>query len=95
MLHPKIRMQLPLEETTLAEALKGAGYATGCSGKWHLGNKGFGPGEQGFDTAFAGRGNTKPSETEGGKGEFHSELEQLLESKDDKPKPAKSKTGVR
>src|SRR5262245_20379694 len=69
-LHPKIRMQLPLEETTLAEALKEAGYATACIGKWHLGGKGFGPAQQGFDTIFAGRGNTTPSETEGGKGEY-------------------------
>src|SRR5262245_22808414 len=32
LLHPKIRMQLPLEERTLAEALKEAGYATACVG---------------------------------------------------------------
>ena len=55
LLHPKINQQLPLEETTLAEVLKKAGYATGCFGKWHLGGQGFGPKEQGFDTYFAGR----------------------------------------
>ncbi len=69
LLHPKIRMQLPLEETTLAEALKGTGYATAAVGKWHLGGQGFGPAEQGFDLVHAGRANTPPSATEGGKGE--------------------------
>ncbi len=70
LLHPKINQQLPLEQRTLAEYLKEAGYATACIGKWHLGNKGFGPGEQGFETVHAGAANTTPSETEGGKGEY-------------------------
>ena len=61
---------MPLEEVTLAEYLKAAGYATACIGKWHLGGKGFGPLEQGFDVYHAGNAVTKPSETEGGKGEY-------------------------
>ena len=40
---------LPLEEVTLAEALKSNGYRTGIFGKWHLGNDQAGPLSQGFD----------------------------------------------
>src|SRR5262245_25782637 len=69
-LHPKIRMELPLEEKTMAEFLKDAGYATACIGKWHLGGAGFGPQDQGFDVVYAGPANTTPSATEGGKGEY-------------------------
>jgi arylsulfatase A-like enzyme len=87
LLHPKINQQLPLEETTLAEALKKAGYATSCFGKWHLGGKGFGPKEQGFDTYFAGRANTKPSDNEGGKGEYEltAEAEKFIEANAGRP----------
>src|SRR5687768_14177709 len=47
---------LPLEEVTLAEALKDAGYATGFFGKWHLGHtdRGFGPDKQGFELNVGG-----------------------------------------
>lgn len=41
--------QLPLAESTLAEAFKEHGYATGHFGKWHLGEEPFGPLQQGFD----------------------------------------------
>ena len=54
---PEFEQQLPLAETTLAEALKAKGYATAEIGKWHLGNDGFTPDKQGFDLSFntAGR----------------------------------------
>ena len=70
LLHPQINQQLTLQHTTLAEHLKGAGYATACIGKWHLGGAGFGPKEQGFDVVHAGKPNTPPSADEGGKGEY-------------------------
>lgn len=38
------------DEITIAEALRSAGYATGCFGKWHLGDYGeYLPTNQGFD----------------------------------------------
>ena len=41
---------LPLEETTLAEALGKAGYATCIAGKWHLGSEPFStPAHHGFE----------------------------------------------
>ena len=53
--------QLPLEEITIAEAMKDAGYATGFIGKWHLGEKGFYPENQGFDLNIAGHDAPMPS----------------------------------
>ncbi len=44
---------LPPDEVTLAEVLKGAGYATACVGKWHLGHlPQYLPTAQGFDSYF-------------------------------------------
>jgi arylsulfatase A-like enzyme len=53
-LTPQFNQQLPLEEITIAEALKPEGYATASIGKWHLGDKGFLPQDQGFDVNVAG-----------------------------------------
>ena len=41
--------RMPLEEVTLAEALREAGYRTAFLGKWHLGPEGFWPTDQGFE----------------------------------------------
>ncbi|XP_062448081.1 arylsulfatase G [Rhea pennata] len=44
---------LPLNETTLAEVLREAGYSTGAIGKWHLGHHGrYHPNFRGFDYYF-------------------------------------------
>lgn len=44
---------LPLDEVTIANVLKGGGYATGLVGKWHLGLKPeYHPMQRGFDEFF-------------------------------------------
>ena len=46
-------INMALEEVTLAEALKSAGYRTALYGKWHLGaHRDYGPKKQGFDEFF-------------------------------------------
>jgi arylsulfatase A len=54
LLVPKWRMFLPLEEVTIAEALKPAGYVCASIGKWHLGPPECFPQHQGFDVNVAG-----------------------------------------
>ncbi len=62
LLRPVIEQQLPLQERTLAEWLKPAGFVTGILGKWHLGANGFGPEQQGFDFCIGGsQGGTPPT----------------------------------
>jgi uncharacterized sulfatase len=58
---PPCALQMPLSIVTLAERLRDAGYATAHLGKWHLGGRGFGPKEQGFDTAIELGGHTVPA----------------------------------
>ncbi len=55
--------QLPLEEVTLAEALRGGGYRTGIIGKWHLGGEPFStPAHHGFDVALAANDHGNPGD---------------------------------
>ncbi len=50
---PDPNFGLPRTETTLAESLKTMGYATGMSGKWHLGFRpALQPPRRGFDEFF-------------------------------------------
>lgn len=52
---------MPLEEITMAETLKEAGYSTCFAGKWHLGdNEKFWPEHQGFDYNFGGHDRGSP-----------------------------------
>ena len=50
---PSNERVLPWDTITLAKALKGAGYRTAISGKWHLGSKPeWGPRKFGFDQSY-------------------------------------------
>jgi arylsulfatase A-like enzyme len=58
---PEDQHQLPLEETTLAETLRDAGYKTFFAGKWHLGEtEKFWPENQGFDINKGGHHKGSP-----------------------------------
>jgi len=50
---PPHRWFMGLEEVTLAEAFREAGYATGIIGKWHLGTGRYYPEHQGYEVALA------------------------------------------
>jgi arylsulfatase A-like enzyme len=59
---PDWQKSMPLEEETIAERLKTAGYATASIGKWHLGPESLWPTAQGFDVNIGGTdGGSPPS----------------------------------
>ena len=60
LIHPEDRDNLALEEITIAEELKGHGYQTFFAGKWHLGNEGHWPTDQGFDFNIGGHHRGSP-----------------------------------
>ncbi len=60
LLGPQDRHELALEETTIAEKLKEKGYKNCFIGKWHLGNTGFFPEDQGFDINIGGHHKGSP-----------------------------------
>lgn len=90
---PRSEGFLPLEEVTLAELLKEAGYATGLFGKWHLGGPDHAPERQGFDVVETPPANTQPAVdaegmvVEGGKSEFAitAAAERFMEANRDRP----------
>ena len=86
-LSPEIQMQVPLTEKMLPSYFKEAGYLTAAIGKWHVGGNGFGPLEHGFDVYHRGQENTKPTATEGGKGEYDltAFAEQFIAANRDRP----------
>jgi arylsulfatase A len=51
---PQDLMYVPLDQIMIPEMLKVKGYTSASIGKWHLGNKGFWPTDQGFDVNIAG-----------------------------------------
>jgi arylsulfatase A-like enzyme len=69
--------QMPLEELTLGEAFKEAGYSTCFVGKWHLGGPEYYPDKQGYDANAGVAGGMKrfspynsPFLKDGPKGEY-------------------------
>jgi arylsulfatase A-like enzyme len=54
LLVPDWTKYLALEEVSLGQAFKSAGYATASIGKWHLGGEPYYPDKHGFDLNLAG-----------------------------------------
>jgi arylsulfatase A-like enzyme len=51
---PACEHNLPLDQVTIAEVLRRAGYATWHVGKWHVGDPDHYPTAQGFDVNIGG-----------------------------------------
>lgn len=93
---PAWTQHLPLQERTIAEALKPAGYTSASIGKWHLtpvssDKAAFYPEKQGFDRNVAGSDRGSPPSyfspyqldrlTDGPKGEYLTDREQMEASR--------------
>ena len=61
LLGPSDLHELALEETTIAETLQKQGFKTFFAGKWHLGDEGFFPENQGFEINKGGHHKGSPS----------------------------------
>ena len=59
---PNDQMYLSLDEVTIAEALKPAGYVSANVGKWHLGTEDYWPKAQGFDLNIGGWTHGSPAD---------------------------------
>jgi hypothetical protein len=55
LIEPRLIKQLSTSEVTIAELLRGSGYATAHYGKWHIG--GGGPAQHGYDESDGDTGN--------------------------------------
>jgi arylsulfatase/arylsulfatase A len=67
------RAMMDPAEATIAQMLRGAGYATGIFGKWHLGDcYPMRPQDRGFDECLVHRGGgiAQPSDPPGGEGKY-------------------------
>ena len=58
LVEPRPTLEMPLEETTIAEVLRDSGYATAHFGKWHVGRRS--PKEHGFDETDGANNNGGP-----------------------------------
>ena len=58
LVEPNPTLEMPLEETTIAEILRDSGYATAHFGKWHVGRRS--PTEHGFDETDGANNNGGP-----------------------------------
>ncbi|PWU21535.1 MAG: arylsulfatase [Verrucomicrobia bacterium] len=77
---PKDTGGLPLEETTIASALKTKGYATQCIGKWHLGHTPqLLPTHHGFDSFYGLRWSVDQEPNKGIPKNASARLDQKLE----------------
>ena len=81
-------MQVPLgREDDAASTSRRPATPAAAIGKWHVGGKGSARWSTASTVYHAGKANTKPSATEGGKGEYDltAAAEQFIETNQDRP----------